>query len=408
MSAIGNANGTPWLWRILQALVPWFYDDLNFLFNKRVDNVLYDEISGGVGTAEIVGGYEASFDGASRIATDISIVDGDTLEFSVFDITPFGVRGSYFGRLELLPTRVSRIGVNELVENNMIVFVKKLDDSGYLNSSLVFTTSLKNNIENYKVSIIGTEMFISRLRTGEIKSYDFGEPIIFDVEYTGSYGTSFHFGNISNITKNGQLIYALNNHSINSVSNVKATWTGTEAYQLNNQTNLPLIQAALDQDYIQENATGIQVIAPQYPTPIGWTEHKGGKLHNLIDSYIDFSNSSAATKAAMDKSDPLRWLQAVRDSVNFDSGNVYKWYIDELMYDYMHDNSTPAYQNTLFTGIQKNYGNKLNIFQIFGYQTQKEDSDLIKVLKYINNLTTYKLADGSDLETTDGVYKIKY
>ena len=152
--------------------------------------------------------------------------------------------------------------------------------------------------------------------------------------------------------------------------------------------NLPSTLKGVTEGYYENDTTGEQVINPQYALPTGWTEHLGGKVHNLIDSFINFnpSGSTAAKFDIVDRSNATIFAQAARDSVFYDSTDrttTSIFHISELDYDTMQTYYNTLYAERFFSGYKENYGNKDFIFVFLAYATQKIGADLTKVLKYI-------------------------
>ena len=157
--------------------------------------------------------------------------------------------------------------------------------------------------------------------------------------------------------------------------------------------NLPSTLDGLNLGYYENDTTGEQLINKSLNVTgladtTGWTAHLGGKVHNLIDSFINFnpSGSTAAKFDIVDRSNATIFAQAARDSVFYDSTDrttTSIFHISELDYDTMQTYYNTLYAERFFSGYKENYGNKDFIFVFLAYATQKTGAELTKVLKYI-------------------------
>ena len=151
---------------------------------------------------------------------------------------------------------------------------------------------------------------------------------------------------------------------------------------------LDYVKTALNTKYYQETATGIQVVDPDYPLPAGWTEHLGGKFHNLIDSFINF-NPTGSTDAKfdiVDRSNITTNSAASRASIYYDgtdrtTSSIY--HISELPYDVLNTYFETDYIDRVFFGYQYSYADKQWIFVGAVYATKKIGEDLTQIKKYI-------------------------
>jgi len=133
----------------------------------------------------------------------------------------------------------------------------------------------------------------------------------------------------------------------------------------------------------------------------GWTEHEGGAMHNLVNSYVCL-NPTGSTDSKYDILDRINQTAASTDSVYYDSTDRITrstYHISELDYDVLQTFFEPSDQNKVFVGFNTNYGDKLENFEVFVYENQKTGDDLIKVLNYINY--NY-LPDGAEAVVKDG------
>lgn len=166
--------------------------------------------------------------------------------------------------------------------------------------------------------------------------------------------------------------FYLNDHLIDSISGNAATNNGltfTEAATPTPSSTL----IALENGYFLDEP-GNKIIDPVFSSP----NFEGGKLHNLINSFIRFDS------ALMDRSNATIWNADCRLSTYYDAGNPSFFHYSELAYDILNSYLNTDYQDRIFTAIKQDYSTQKWYFEIFSYSTKKTGDDLIKVLKYIN------------------------
>lgn len=348
-----------------------FFDDLTFDYYKRDSGslVLKDKIT--ENNAAVVGGYVGVFDGASYVAIPTITMVGD---FNIsFDVN-----------LDILSGTATVIGES-------ISFAVRFSTSGNLqvrindvSYNLTFSTPLIGQL-SFNISRVGT--LLTTIVSGDINdtasiTTNTDDFIINEIGRRG-LGDLYYTGILSSLNLNDQAIYPLNNHVYDSVSGLEATNNGV-IFELLTDTTPQSTLDALDNGYF-ELSGGEQVINPQFALPVGATEYPANKLHNFTDSYIDFNPDSSvdAIYDIFDRSNVTIYNANARLGY-YEVTNPFLWHPTELDFDSWNAMTEPTYRYRNFTGIKNTHSDKLNMFEIFSYGTQKTDQDLRDVKDYIN------------------------
>lgn len=273
--------------------LPPFKDDLTFDFWKRDIGTLtlIDRVSKGVDNVVVAGGVGCSFNGTNNLDLREALIPND---FTILlDIESLGGVNNY---------PISQYTAGEI--GRFIVFYKTggFDLGVRLGSDFITYNGLQDSdVDKVLIKRISGILTI-QLEDTILVSGSAPEPI-----HTGANtilgGITVGFvGNLSGVKIfEGEKSYedALKDepahyHGLNG--NYRDSETGIEA--INNGTVFSNITKytpnntllALDNGYYQNDLSpDEQVTNAKYPLPIGWTAFLGGKLHNLITSYIDFT-----------------------------------------------------------------------------------------------------------------------
>ena len=363
--------------------LPPFTDDIQYDFYTRGtgSNELQDRDSSAV--ASVVGGYVVAFDGVS----DYNI--------GVIGLTDWIIELDFYAT-SMTDNRIvcqtsggtSEGGAISLYLNRLAIY-----DNGWKYLSLTLSLSTWYHVKlEYESNVLKTYIDGVLIDTRTLSN-----PITFDVNDVG-VGARFstaHYGNqfsglmkdviIKNIRGVELHNYRLNGHTINSINGVAATNNGV-TFTLNNTDKLQSTQDALDKGYY-ELSTGEKVINPQY-SPTGGKQHSGGKLHNLIDSYIIFPNAPI-----FDRSNTTSFNATARASAFYDSSAPTKFHISEIDYDTLQGYYEAAFKERNFARYMLDYCYKYYLDEIATYNTQKTGQDLTDVLAWANYRTNCPPSD---------------
>ncbi len=379
---IGGSFGVP---------MPPFKADLTFDWWNRTSGTLVLDERVSDDDAAVVGGVVGVLDEASIIIINTVTISGDfeitfctnTLLTATSESIFYNTSSTSGFRIRNADARMiinganTVVGIGDFSGNNQFTLTRagnqftivSVGDFNYTNTTTISTDSFTINLLGGR----STDLFLS--------------------------------GDLSSVNLNNQAIYPLNGNAYDSISGVEATWSGTEAYLPVTNYTPRSTQDALDLGYWQNDTTGEQVINKALNTTgladtTGWTEHEGGKMHNLVNSYVCL-NPTGSLDAKYDILDRINQTAASTDSVYYDSTDRITrstYHITELDYDVLQTFFEVADQNKVFVGFKTNYGDKLENFEVFVYENQKSGADLVKVLEYIN----YVWSGGREWVTNNG------
>ena len=278
-----NGGGVIW---------PPFKDDTTFDFFARDIGSLALQETGG-NDAEVVGGYEAYFNGSGSVVfPNVNLGKSHTISLHVSNLTP-----------QLSPLLGNTINNVEsiAIDSNGDFYYIQYEGSSIRSSVLFRDTDLFGNTYDLVINRDGLNVTVEYLGKTQIGTLIANEDFVI-----GSIGTRltgpFSEGFISGVNLNNQAVYELNNHVYNSINGVEAENYGV-TFDMNNSDALPSIKTALDNGYVLYPSYE-QVINPKFAIPSNNPpsdlDLTVGATDVISEEYDTNNNSTTITVGATD------------------------------------------------------------------------------------------------------------